>query len=310
MFWFIHQRCVQCGQENHIAIKKCRNEACQTVFEESTKDWAKVKNKGKTSSSAQLKILQYRADVLNMHHDYDVVMLWKCKHGRGHTFSSYGTCGYGQEFLKASGGNLAKDLFKKFQSSKTRTGVEGESTATNKGQLTVNQPHSFGSPKKSDETIVRPIQTTPQTATVNSPISQDTQTNLIQQHTVQHTSHRPTSPTNQTCRQKAIGSQQQTAELNKEQRNLATNVTSVTFPKETTFGMFGRDKNINALCVLAPRPIIHCRKVLPEHTVVQVTELFNDRLRPFVPGGPDADAFITVGSFCQWPNVNLILYNK
>ena len=59
-----------------------------------------------------------QADILNYHHNCDVVIFMYHKHGSGRTVSCYGTNGAGQEFISQDGssesGKLAIDCFWKF----------------------------------------------------------------------------------------------------------------------------------------------------------------------------------------------------
>ncbi|KAL9977416.1 hypothetical protein ACROYT_G014816 [Oculina patagonica] len=70
------------------------------------KDWNKVLKRGKTSSTHETDKLHYRADVLRLHHDYNVIVLMHRKHGGGHNIHKYGTPGVAYDFV---GDNSTKE---------------------------------------------------------------------------------------------------------------------------------------------------------------------------------------------------------
>lgn len=55
--------------------------------------------RGKTGSTHETRKLHYRADVLRLHHDYNVVVLMHKKHGGGHNIYKYGTPGVAYDFI-------------------------------------------------------------------------------------------------------------------------------------------------------------------------------------------------------------------
>lgn len=54
---------------------------------------------GKTSSTHETRKLHYRADVLRLHHDFNVVVLMHKKHGGGHNIYKYGTPEVAYDFI-------------------------------------------------------------------------------------------------------------------------------------------------------------------------------------------------------------------
>lgn len=112
------KKCASCGGFNANASKHCKG--CGAEIKIKTFDWMKLKNKKKTHPTQQRKILEYRANVLNMQHGWHVVILCLAKHKRGRSLYTYGTPGVGLQFVgskkeKASkAGRLCVSLFKKF----------------------------------------------------------------------------------------------------------------------------------------------------------------------------------------------------
>ncbi|CAH3177184.1 unnamed protein product, partial [Porites lobata] len=92
-------RCPACNEDCPVAVKKCRNRECDYTFEKKKKDWERVKKRGVISPTHEREKLEYRADCLHEGCDYDVVVLYHCKHAKGNSIFPYATPGKAFEFL-------------------------------------------------------------------------------------------------------------------------------------------------------------------------------------------------------------------
>ncbi|KAJ7383938.1 hypothetical protein OS493_024623 [Desmophyllum pertusum] len=145
------KKCTSCGGLNPNACKRCKG--CGADIKVKMFDWQKLEQKKRTHPTQQRKMLEYRANVLNFHHGWHVVVLCLAKHKRGRSLFTYGTPGVGLQFIgskKQKGsraGRLCISLFKRFtrsSGSETAMDVDENNADNTEGERNVGNSEIEG----------------------------------------------------------------------------------------------------------------------------------------------------------------------
>ncbi|KAJ7388665.1 hypothetical protein OS493_036519 [Desmophyllum pertusum] len=141
------KKCTSCGGLNPNACKRCKG--CGADIKVKMFDWQKLEQKKRTHPTQQRKMLEYRANVLNFHHGWHVVVLCLAKHKRGRSLFTYGTPGSASNLLvprsrRAQGQAAFVSVFLKGSGSETAMDVDENNADNTEGERNVGNSEIEG----------------------------------------------------------------------------------------------------------------------------------------------------------------------
>lgn len=254
---------------------------------------------GQTNLTNQKHLMEKRADILNMKHNCDVVIMMRNRHGDGHTVTVYGTAGAGVAFI----GNwndvkISEDYY-------SRSGSEHLTTASTTNDFTselftsCQEDHSESSsscetPKDSNEVLPAASSTLCNADTMSESEEAGALDRVQDKKAVAAVESSP--PNNDAECESTEGGTLESVQ----DRTVGAALTSSSH--DNVMVVYRRDTVVLAGGRLEEnRREIHGKRVPTDHVCVLLTTAKPDVIAPFIAGDPDENSFLEKGNFFAFP---------
>lgn len=254
-----------------------------------------------------------QADILNMKHNCDVVIMMRNRHGDGHTVTVYGTAGAGVAFIGnrndvkiSEGGDVALQLFMKFMKDYySRSGSEHLTTASTTNDFTSElltssqEDHSESSSScETPKDLNEVLPAAPSTLCNADTMSESEEAGALDrvQDKTAGAAVESSPPNNDTESESTEGGTLESVQ----DRTVGAALTSSSH--NNVMVVYRRDSVVLAGGRLEEsRREIHGKRVPTDHVCVLLTTAKPDVIAPFIAGDPDENSFLEKGKFFAFP---------